>query len=246
MGRHLLGSITSQDRRYRVHDNFRRFLDPARCRCTWLASCVTFLLICVVVSWGFEVVGVATGAVYANYHYGDALGAKIAGVPVIIPLASFMMVYASWIVAHFLLEGGSNPQSPTGAFARALVASTVMTAWDTVMGPGMAKSGVWTWEKGGAYFGVPFQNFVGWVATTLTVYLVVAVVFRLVPRRQVHSNTRIYAGLPVLAYVLVALDHLQVEAIPELHVVAAFGICLVALLALLRLTLVRGPIELPD
>jgi hypothetical protein len=76
----------------------------------------------------------------------------------------------------------------------------------------------------------------------------VAVVFRLVPRRQVHSNTRIYAELPLLAlaYVLVALDRLLVEAIPELHVVAAFGICLVALLTLLKLTPVRGPIELPD
>ena len=74
----------------------------------------------------------------------------------------------------------------------------------------------------------------------------VAFVFRLVPRRQVHGDTRFYTGLPVLAYALVALDQLLVVAIPELHIVAAFGICLVALLAILRLTLVRGPIALPE
>jgi len=35
-------------------------------------------------------------------------------------------------------------------------------------------------------------------------------------------------------------------AVPELHVVAAFGMCLVALLAILRLSLVRGFIALPN
>ncbi|CAB3751689.1 carotenoid biosynthesis protein [Paraburkholderia solisilvae] len=205
-----------------------------------------FLLVCVAVSWGFESVGVATGAVYGNYHYGDALGAKIAGVPLIIPFAWFMMVYASWIVAHILLEGAGTPSSIGGALARAFVASTAMTAWDAVMDPGKARSGAWIWEKGGPYFGVPFQNFVGWIATTVAIYLIVAVAFRFVPRRQIHSNTRFYTGLPVLAYALVAFDHLLIETIPELHIVAAFGICLVALLAILRLILVRDAIALPD
>jgi uncharacterized membrane protein len=205
-----------------------------------------FLLVCVAVSWGFECVGVATGTVYGDYHYGDALGVKISGVPLIIPLAWFMMVYASWIVAHVLLEDASTPWSISGVLARALIAATAMTAWDAVMDPGKAKSGVWIWENGGPYFGVPFQNFVGWIVTTITIYLIVAVAFRLVPRYRVHSTTRFYTGLPVLAYALVAFDHLLIETIPELHIVAAFGICLVALLALLRLMLRRGAIALPD
>jgi uncharacterized membrane protein len=205
-----------------------------------------FLLICVAVSWGFESVGVATGAVYGDYHYGNALGARIAGVPLIIPLAWFMMVYASWIVAHILLEGASTASSFDGVLARAFIASTAMTAWDAVMDPGKAKSGAWIWEKGGPYFGVPFQNFVGWIITTLAIYLIVAGVFRFVPRRRLYSSTRFYTGLPVLAYALVALDHLLIETIPELHVVAAFGICVVALLAILRLILVRGAIALPN
>jgi uncharacterized membrane protein len=205
-----------------------------------------FLLVCVTVSWGFESVGIATGAVYGDYHYGEALGTKIAGVPLIIPLAWFMMVYASWIVAHILLEGASTPSSVHGALARVLVASTAMTAWDAVMDPGKAKSGAWIWEKGGPYFGVPFQNFVGWIATTGAIYLIVAVALRFVPRPQVLSNTRFYTGLPVLPYAFVAFDHLLIETIPELHIVAAFGICLVALLAVLRLTLVQDAIALPD
>jgi uncharacterized membrane protein len=206
---------------------------------------IAFLLTCVVVSFCFESVGVATGVVYGTYHYGDTLGAKIAGVPVIIPFAWFMMIYASWIVAHVLLEGAGDPGSAGGALARAAVAAAAMTAWDAVMDPGMARAGIWTWENGGPYFGVPFQNFVGWMATTLTIYIIVALAFRLLPGRQTLNATRLYGGAPVLAYSLIALDGLLVASVPELHVVAAFGICLVALLAVLRLALVRSPIALP-
>jgi putative membrane protein len=207
---------------------------------------VAFLVICVVVSWGFEAVGVATGMVYGAYHYGDALGAKIGGVPIIIPFAWFMMVYASWMVAHLLLEGGQSPSSFGGALARALIAATAMTAWDAVMDPGMAMRGTWTWEQGGAYFGVPFQNFVGWMATTLAVYIIVALVFRLVPNRKGRAAPRRFGGAPVWAYAFVALDHFLISTIPELHVVAAFGIGFIALLAVLRLLLGRGPIALPN
>jgi len=206
---------------------------------------LAFLLLCMGISWGFEAVGVATGLVYGNYHYGNTFGAKIEGVPFIIPIAWFMMVYASWVVAHILMEGVSTPRSALGAVTRALVAALVMTAWDAVMDPGMALSGAWTWEKGGSYFGVPFQNFAGWIATTLVVYLAVASVFRIVKQRSIRSRTRLYTGLPVLAYSLVATNHLLVEVIPELHIVAAFSVFFIALLTTMRLVCVRGAIALP-
>lgn len=204
-----------------------------------------FLGACVVISWGFETAGVATGAVYGNYHYSDALGVKFGGVPVLIPFAWFMMVYASWIVAHILLADAGNPASFTGAVARAVIAGAVMTSWDVVMDPGNASKGTWIWENGGAYFGVPFQNFVGWMITTVTVYLVVALIFRGVAGRALPQTSRLYMGLPVLAYAMLAVDQLLMASVPELHIVAAFGICLVALLALLRLALVRYPVPLP-
>jgi uncharacterized membrane protein len=206
---------------------------------------VAFLATCVVVSFCFESVGVATGLVYGPYHYGTALGAKLAGVPIIIPFAWFMMIYASWMVAHLLLEGAGSPASLGGVLARAAIAAMAMTAWDTVMDPGAAKTGAWVWEQGGAYFGVPFQNYVGWLATTLVVYLVVAIIFRALPRRPRTVTTRIYSGAPVWAYAIVALDQFLVPTIPELHVVAGVGIGFIALLAVLRLLLGRGPIALP-
>jgi uncharacterized membrane protein len=200
-----------------------------------------FLCSCVVVSFCFEAVGVATGVVYGAYHYGDTLGVKIAGVPALIPFAWFMMIYASWVVAQVLLEGVGNPASPVGIVARSVVAAAVMTAWDVVMDPGLARAGAWVWEEGGAYFGVPFHNFGGWMVTTLTIYLLVALLFSLIRSPEIPAAARLFSGAPVIAYSLVAMDHALISPFPELHVVAAFGMCLIALLALLRLTLVRSP-----
>jgi len=130
----------------------------------WRRS-LAFLLVCAVVSWCFEEVGVSTGLVYGAYHYSSRLGAKLGEVPLIIPLAWFMMVYASWTWQGCCWMAPAR-RHRRGTAARIVTAAMVMTAWDTVMDPGMARSGAWTWEPGGAYFGVPLHNFAGWLATT--------------------------------------------------------------------------------
>src|ERR1700761_1763952 len=139
---------------------------------------LTFFCLSALISWCFEQVGVATGLIYGAYHYSDKLGPKIGAVPAIIPLAWFMMIYCAWIVAHVLLDGTSSARSWGGMAARALVAAMAITAWDVVMDPGMARAGNWTWENGGSYFGVPVQNYIGWVLTTLTIYLCSGIAFR--------------------------------------------------------------------
>ena len=200
---------------------------------------LAFFLVCAVVSWCFEEVGVSTGLVYGAYHYSSRLGAKLGEVPLIIPLAWFMMVYASWTVARLLLDGAGSSTSGGGTAARIVTAAMVMTAWDTVMDPGMARSGAWTWEQGGAYFGVPLHNFAGWLATTITVYTVAELLFRRMDGDPPAVVAGVYSGLPALLYALVAVDRLLLPDSPELRVVAAFGISFVALLAVLRLAL--GP-----
>jgi putative membrane protein len=202
---------------------------------------VTFFGLSALISWCFEEAGVATGLVYGAYHYGDKLGPKLGAVPAIIPLAWFMMIYCAWIVAHVLLDGTSSARSWSGMAARALVAAMAITAWDVVMDPGMARAGNWTWENGGSYFGVPVQNYIGWVLTTLSVYLCSGVVFRILAGQPETKRPRLYTALPVLAYSLVAVDHLVSNTVPELRVVAAFGIALIALIALLRLASMPQP-----
>jgi uncharacterized membrane protein len=124
-----------------------------------------FFIISAVVSWSFEQIGVATGAIYGPYHYTAVLGPKLGHVPLLIPLAWFMMIYPSYVIANLLVDG--RPLSPRPGLTRlvwlALIGGMVMTAWDLsvdviLSGPHVR---AWIWHDGGPYFGIPVQNYAG-------------------------------------------------------------------------------------
>lgn len=120
------------------------------------------------VSLFFECVGVATGWVYGPYHYTDRLGVKFLGlVPLMIPVAWFMMSYLSFVIADRLAPRAGRWQR---ILAVAALGGLSMTAWDLVIDPIMVAGGHWVWDVEGAYFGIPLQNFWGWWLTVFTTY----------------------------------------------------------------------------
>jgi uncharacterized membrane protein len=88
-----------------------------------------------------EEIGVRTGLIYGHYHYSNMLGPKLSSVPIIIPLAWFMMIYPSWRVAGVLARA-IDSDSLLGRSTQALIAAMVMTAWDMVMDPGNTAAGL--------------------------------------------------------------------------------------------------------
>ncbi|HEY9125596.1 MAG TPA: carotenoid biosynthesis protein [Acidobacteriaceae bacterium] len=190
-----------------------------------------FFAISAAVSFLLEEMGVRTGLIFGPYHYSDMLGAKLGHVPVLIPLAWFMMIYPSWRVAEAILRP-LRAASLKGIASLALTAAFVMTAWDTVMDPGMAAAGNWTWEQGGPYFGVPLHNYFGWLLTTFLVYAMTGLAWRGMKRRGAVSAG--FAFLPVLVYSLHALRYVLSNHIAALKLVALFAMGFPALLALLK------------
>ena len=169
----------------------------------WRHSLIFFAL-SAVISWTFEQVGVATGAVYGPYHYTDQLGPKLGHVPLLIPIAWFMMIYPSYIIANLIADG--QPTGSRGGLGRilsvAFLSAMVMTAWDLVVDPLLSKAAMtaWIWEQGGPYYGVPVQNFFGWMLTTFTVYTVYRLYESKVKPRPIGSLSRTLAALPLIAY----------------------------------------------
>ncbi len=128
------------------------------------------------VSFLFESVGVATGWIYGPYHYTDKLGPLFLGlVPILIPVAWFMMSYPSFVIADWLVPADWKRWSRI--LSMAAVGGLAMTAWDLVMDPVMVAGGHWVWDTNGAYFGIPLQNYWGWwltVFTTFALYLLLS------------------------------------------------------------------------
>jgi len=127
-----------------------------------------------------------------------------------------------------------------GIAALALVAAMVMTAWDTVMDPGMAAAGNWVWERGGAYFGVPLRNYAGWLLTTFLVYLGAGLIWRgtefagKAARSAARGLTAGFAALPVIVYAVHGVRYVTAGSIVALHVVALFAMVLPGLVALMQ------------
>jgi putative membrane protein len=135
----------------------------------------TFFVLSAVISWAYEQVGVMTGLVFGAYHYTGYLGTKLGEVPLLIPLAWFMMIYPSYVVANLAIDGRPIG-TPSGAWRLVRLAgasAAVMTLWDLVIDPILSGPSVkaWIWENGGPYFGIPIHNYLGWLLTTFTVYL---------------------------------------------------------------------------
>jgi uncharacterized membrane protein len=195
-----------------------------------------FFSISAVVSYSMEEIGVRTGLIYGHYHYGDLLGTKLGHVPILIPLAWFMMIYPSWRVAKALMSG-VNTRTLSGITAQAAIAAGVMTAWDLVMDPGMAAAGNWIWENGGAYFGVPLRNYLGWLLTTFIVYWIAGWLWRGAQQAAIESKT--FNALPVIVYAFFAVRYLTPGKLPQLQVVALFAMGMPAFLALALIYLTK-------
>jgi uncharacterized membrane protein len=210
----------------------------------WLGGRATFFfcVLSTVVSWIFEQVGVKTGLVYGRYHYTDFLGPKLGEVPVIIPIAWFAMIYPSYVIACWLIDGaGRPPAHEKGArfLWRAFVAGVVMTAWDVVLDPTYVQTGAWVWEDGGPYFGVPRQNFFGWMLTTVTIYGIFGLWARTATPPSPDGKPWLGA-LPVLVYGIMTARYCVDESRGALSVVAFFAMGLPCLVALGRCWDARG------
>lgn len=203
---------------------------------------LVFFVISAAVSWGFEQAGVATGAVYGPYHYTELLGPKLGHVPLLIPLAWFMMIYPSYIVANLLVDG--RPLAARSGFGRlvwlSLVSGMVMTAWDLSVDPLLSGPDMraWVWHDGGPYFGVPVHNYAGWLLTTFTIYLLFRLYERRVAPRPLAALTVATACMPLVAYAVMGVTDMF-RANQALLVITPFTMGLPVLLAAGRLLELR-------
>jgi uncharacterized membrane protein len=188
---------------------------------------LVFFVLTTTISWGYEQLGVETGLIYGAYQYTDRLGAKVGHVPVLIPIAWFMMIYPSYIIANLMADG--QPTGSRGGLGRvvwlSLISAMVMTAWDLVIDPILSSPPMqaWIWEASGPYFGVPLQNFAGWMLTTFTIYLLYRLFEHRVQIRPVGSMTGAIAAMPLLAYGAMMIANI-IPGDPEaLQVIAPFA-----------------------
>ncbi|MGE5829771.1 MAG: carotenoid biosynthesis protein [Micromonosporaceae bacterium] len=117
-----------------------------------------------------EAIGLATGFPFGAYVYGAALGPRLLGVPVVVPLAWTWMAWPAWLAATHLVRR---------AAARIGLAALGLAGWDLFLDPQMVAAGYWRWTEPTAAGlpgapGVPVRNHLAWLGVALLMMTLLA------------------------------------------------------------------------
>ena len=74
----------------------------------------------------------------------------------------------------------------------------MLTSWDFVLDPAMSQTAMpfWYWHQPGAFFGMPYQNFVGWMGTGVVFMTVAALLWR----GRIPQISAAQLSLPLMVY----------------------------------------------
>jgi uncharacterized membrane protein len=126
-------------------------------------------------------------------------------VPLIIPAAWFMMMYPSLVITTRLIP--RQWQGKSRLVGMAAVGALVMTGWDLVMDPLMVAGGHWVWDTEGAYFGIPLQNYWGWLLTTFITFLLF-LLLRGAQLEKIEPDADWFDQLAVASYIIIGLSNI--------------------------------------
>jgi uncharacterized membrane protein len=159
---------------------------------------LSFMLPAISLSLGSELLGTSTGFPFGEYRYLSGLGYKIAGlVPFTIPLSWFYLGFSAYIIALAGLKK-LEIQNWLCQLGAIFCGSLCLTSWDFVLDPAMSQAPIpfWVWEQPGAFFGMPYQNFAGWMGTGIVFMVVATWLWKIKPLTIPNNDLK----LPLIIY----------------------------------------------
>ncbi len=110
---------------------------------------ITWVIMSYLITLSIEILGVHTGLIFGSYQYGNNLGVKLSGVPIVIGL--------NWIT---LLLGsiGYASMVKTSVYLKSFISSILMVGFDGILELVASKLNYWFWRDDI----IPYQNFIAW------------------------------------------------------------------------------------
>ncbi len=113
-------------------------------------------VLCFVTGVLVEITGVQTGLIFGDYQYGEVLGPKIWGTPLMIGVNWTMLVYCAGSTVNQLV--------PTrNIWIKAALGAMLMTILDVLIEPVAMELNFWNWENDV----IPLQNYFAWFFVAL-------------------------------------------------------------------------------
>lgn len=167
-----------------------------------------FVGLIAVVTFAVENLGAATGLWFGDYHFVVGAGLPHVGrIPLIVGLLYFGTGYCAYVCGILITSGRAEKVSPLAA---SLAGALAMTQWDLVMDPvNSTHYGLWVWHHGGAFFGVPITNFLGWFVEMFIAFLTVTLFLRVrATSFDFAAQPRSFWLVPILLYMAAGLSQI--------------------------------------
>jgi uncharacterized membrane protein len=120
------------------------------------AGFIAAALVTAILGFTVEWIGITTGFPFGTYHYEETLGIKFAGVPLIIGLNWFILIYSTQTLGvqlpHWLNAG---------------LGATIMMGYDLLLEPFAIRFDLWEWHQ----TEVPLQNYIAWWGISFGLHL---------------------------------------------------------------------------
>jgi uncharacterized membrane protein len=143
-----------------------------------------FFATAVLVSNLYEHLSITTGFPFGLYVHNAVMGPKLFLVPLVIGPGYFGGCYLAWTLASALYGDPPSVGDRRYTLAVPIIATFIVVGWDICQDPlGGTVAHRWTYAHGGAFFGVPLSNFLGWFLVTWTIFQIFA--FYLASTRRV-------------------------------------------------------------
>lgn len=107
---------------------------------------------------GFETLALQTGFPYGEFSYSGIIGARLPG-------GASWTIPLGWIPL-VLFSFASTPNS-SALWKRLVIGTGLLCLLDLVIDPVATAMGFWQWSESSWYYGVPLQNFGGWIISGL-------------------------------------------------------------------------------
>ncbi len=134
-----------------------------------------FAGICFIAGMLAEWVGTQTGWLFGQYSYGKVLGPAVSGVPLVIGINWFLVMYCCGICIHTLLsrvvanmpEEEARPRPVVRAASIILDGALLAVGFDWLMEPVAVKLGYWQWAGD-----IPLSNYLSWFLVSILLLVV--------------------------------------------------------------------------
>lgn len=138
---------------------------------------IIFFILCFCVGIVAEVIGTSSGWLFGNYSYGAILGPVIKGVPFIIGINWFIIIYCCGVSIHTLLtkltaklsEQTGKPSKAIQTLSVVIDGATLAVMLDWLIEPVAVQLGYWQWLGSGE---IPLYNYLCWFAISIMLLFV--------------------------------------------------------------------------